>query len=82
MHLRPAGCFAGLAQQFESNVEVKKESLVVDGKSVMDLMLLAASVGSQLEIRATGSDADSAVSALGELVTSGFPEGSSNSATE
>ena len=73
LHLRPAGCFAKLAQKYECNIEVKNGSVAVDGKSVMDLMMLAATQGSQLEVCATGADAKAAVTALQELVQQDFP---------
>ncbi|MGH7656747.1 MAG: HPr family phosphocarrier protein, partial [Gemmatimonadales bacterium] len=48
--------------------------MVVNGKSIMGVMMLAAECGSTVMIRATGEDAGEAVAALAELVTEGFGE--------
>jgi phosphocarrier protein len=63
-----------LANSFASEIELAKDSLAVNGKSIMGVMMLAAECGSSIVIRADGPDAEQAVQALAELVASGFGE--------
>lgn len=70
--MRPAYLFAETASQFDSKIEVAKDSLRIDGKSVLSILTLGAAQGSEVSIEATGTDAKSAVEALAELVLSGF----------
>lgn len=72
LHARPADLFVRTANQFGSTIQIKKGNESVDGKSILSLLTLAAEVGTQLEISATGNDADAAISALGGLVEQGF----------
>ena len=74
LHARPAMSFVDLASTFESDVRVSKGDTEVDGKSIMQMMMLAASQGSELLIIAEGSDAETACKALKELVDAGFDE--------
>jgi len=66
--------FVETANKFGCKIEVTKGSLVVDAKSIMSVMRLAATQGTVLKITADGSDADEAVSALAKLVADGFGE--------
>lgn len=72
LHARPAMTFAETANRFKSSVRVAKEGESVDGKSIMQLLMLAATHGAELEITAEGADADDAVQALKALVETGF----------
>jgi phosphocarrier protein len=74
LHARPAMQFVETANKFGCKIEVTKGSLVVDAKSIMSVMRLAATQGTVLKITADGSDADEAVSALAKLVADGFGE--------
>ena len=76
LHARPAMIFVEAASKLESDVTVRRcdQDDPVDGKSIMQLMMLAATRGTELEIAATGVDADKAVKALVKLVKSGFQE--------
>jgi phosphocarrier protein HPr len=74
MHLRPADLFARTAMRFQSRVTVSFEGQQVDGRSIVELLMLAARQGSQLSISATGADAEAALAALVELVEHGFGE--------
>ena len=76
LHARPATLFAETASKSKSDISVRRcdQEQLVDGKSVIQMMLLAATVGTRIEIAATGCDAHEAVSALVELVKSGFLE--------
>ncbi len=68
--------FVEAASKLESDVTVRRcdQDDAVDGKSIMQMMMLAATRGTELEIAATGVDADKAVKALVKLVKSGFQE--------
>lgn len=74
LHARPAMEFVDLAVTFSSEIRVRKEDVEVDGKSIMQMMMLAAGKGAELVITAEGVDADTAVKALKALVDSGFHE--------
>ena len=74
LHARAAAKFVKLAGQFEADVTVVKHDNEVSGRSIMGLMMLAAGPGMSIELRATGSDAQQAMTALADRVTSGFDE--------
>lgn len=74
LHLRPAEKFVGLAGTFHSEVRVRFEGRDCNGKSIFDLMTLAAECGSWLELEAQGPDAEAAIAALAELVAARFGE--------
>jgi len=68
LHMRPAMQFVDTASQFASDISVSSNENVVDGKSIMQMTMLAATHGTKLKIKAQGPDADQAVVALRELV--------------
>ena len=74
LHARAAARFVNLATKFESQIRVGRNSKVMDGKSILGILLLAASRGTTLRISADGADEQAAVSALVQLVESGFGE--------
>jgi phosphocarrier protein len=74
LHARPAARIVKLASTFASEIELGKDGLDVNGKSIMGVMMLAAECGSSITIRAAGPDAEQAVQALADLVASGFGE--------
>ena len=74
MHARLAAEFVKLAGRFKAGIEVKKDDLTVNGKSIMGVMMLAAECGSSLLIRTDGEDAEQAMQALLALVADGFHE--------
>ncbi|HEX6107469.1 MAG TPA: HPr family phosphocarrier protein [Gemmatimonadales bacterium] len=74
LHARPAARMVRLASQFDAEIEIAKDGLGVNGKSIMGVMMLAAECGSSITIRADGPDAEAAVEALAKLVASGFGE--------
>jgi phosphocarrier protein HPr len=81
MHLRPADMFARTVTRYGSVVTVDFQGQKVDGRSIVELLMLAARQGSELEISATGNDAAEVLAALTDLVTNGFGEFSSESNT-
>ena len=74
LHARPAAQFVRLAAGFTSEIELARDDVAVNGKSIMGVMMLSAECGSQVVVRATGSDEDAAVAALEELIRNGFGE--------
>jgi phosphocarrier protein HPr len=74
LHARPAAQIVRLAASFDAHVELSKDGMDVNGKSIMGVMMLVAEFGSALRIRATGRDAEQAADALAALVESGFGE--------
>ena len=71
--MRPAYLFAESASKFESTIELIKEDIRIDGKSVLSILTLGAAQGTDVSIEATGVDADEAIETLGGLLISGFP---------
>lgn len=71
--MRPAYLFAETASKFESRIEVIKDDIRIDGKSVLSILTLGATQGSQVSLEATGADAQDAIEILEELLNSGFP---------
>jgi phosphocarrier protein len=78
LHARAAARFVHLATQFDSRIRVGRDSKVMDGKSIMGILLLAASRGTMLTISADGPDEAEALDALSGLVEAGFREESWN----
>ena len=74
LHARPAARIVRLANGFAAEIQLAKDGLEVNGKSIMGVMMLAAEHGSSIIIRADGADAEQAVQALAELVATGFGE--------
>ena len=74
LHARPADLFVKTASQFDATIRVSKGNESVDGKSILSILTLAAEAGTQLEISATGVDANAALDALCELVEQGFDD--------
>jgi phosphocarrier protein HPr len=68
LHMRPAMRFVDIANRFDSDITVSNGETHVDGKSIMQVTMLAATFGTRLKIRAEGHDAVEAVDALRELV--------------
>lgn len=78
LHARAAARFVNVATRFESQVRVGRGAKMMDGKSIMGILLLAAARGVAIAITADGPDEQAAVDALAQLVESGFGEESWN----
>jgi phosphocarrier protein len=74
LHMRAANIFVDMASRFASSIQVGRGDLVVNGKSIMGLMMLAAPCGTELVIAVDGPDEEEAVRELLELVNTGFGE--------
>jgi phosphocarrier protein HPr len=74
LHARPSTQIATTAGRYAAEVQIAKDGLVVDAKSVLELLMLAAECGSELVITANGDDAQAVVQALVGLVQDRFGE--------
>jgi phosphocarrier protein len=74
LHARAAAKFVHLATRFEAQIRVIRDTKVMDGKSIMGILLLAAARGTAITVEAAGADEQAAVDALVQLVESGFGE--------
>jgi len=74
IHARPAALLVKEASLFKADVTLATPDLTVNAKSIMGVMMLAAETGTELTVRAEGSDEQAAVAALIRLVESGFGE--------
>lgn len=77
LHVRSADAFVKVASQYQTSIEVVKDNLRVNGKSILDILMLAASEGTVLSIEASGEDAADALDALVRLVEQNFGENDS-----
>jgi len=68
LHMRPAMKFVDVANRFESEINVSNGETSVDGKSIMQISMLAATCGTKLKVTAKGPDATKAIDALKTLV--------------
>ena len=75
LHARASAKFVKCAQTFQADVTVSKDGNTVGATSIMGLMMLAASIGTQIELVATGPEAQAALHALEQLVADRFGEG-------
>ncbi|MSO30590.1 MAG: HPr family phosphocarrier protein [Acidobacteria bacterium] len=74
LHARAAARFVHLATRYTAQIRVARDGKVMDGKSIMGILLLAAARGTTLTISADGPDERDAVEALAQLVQTGFGE--------
>ena len=74
LHARPATFFIQKANEFRSSIWIEKEERRVNAKSLLGILSLGIIGGTQIKIIADGADEQAAVSALVELVESGFSE--------
>ena len=72
--MRPADMLVRTANRFQSQIEIAKDGQVVDCKSILGILTLAASQGTHLQLRAVGGDAAEAVQAISELFAQSFHE--------
>jgi phosphotransferase system HPr (HPr) family protein len=70
LHARPAALFVQIANKFDSTVKVLKDDQVVNGKSIMGILMLAAEKDSEVVLIVEGTDSDQAANELELLLTS------------
>lgn len=74
LHARAAAKFVKVAAAFTSEIDVRKGDQSVSGQSIMGLMMLAAGIGSTVEITVNGDDAEAAMGAVLDLIGRKFDE--------
>jgi phosphocarrier protein len=74
LHARAAARFVHVASRYRSRITVTRDGRSMDGKSILGILLLAASQGVRLELAADGEDEGPALEALAALVNQGFGE--------
>lgn len=74
LHARPAAQVVKMASGFTAEIELVKDGMAVNGKSIMGVMMLAAESGSSITVRANGSDEAQAMEAICKLFAAGFGE--------
>ena len=74
LHARAAAKLIDLASRFESRIRIRRDEREADAKSIMKVMMLAASRGTSIEVVAQGADAEEAVEAIERLVVGRFDE--------
>ncbi len=74
LHARAAAQLVKTANRFRSEILVEKEDIEVNGKSIMGLLMLAAPQGSRIAVSVSGTDAEQAMEAIGQLINDGFGE--------
>lgn len=79
LHARPADMLVRLANRFRADVQVGKGGEWVDCKSILSVLTLGATQGTELSVTADGVDAEEALQAVTELIESGFDEADNGS---
>ncbi len=74
LHARASALFVKTASKFQSEVKLSRESVEVNGKSIMGIMMLAASKGTKIRLTVEGSDEEEAMQTIGALIVDGFGE--------
>jgi len=75
LHARAAAKFVTTASDYQADISVSRDGRTVNGKSIMGVMMLAASKGTEITINAVGDDAEEALKAIGTLINNYFGEG-------
>lgn len=75
LHARAASKLVQLASKYPVEVQIGRDDMMVNAKSIMGVLMLAASKGTNLQVIATGADAHAAVDAIVELIAGRFGEG-------
>ncbi len=74
LHARAAAKFVARASRYASHIEIGRGDKIVNGKSIMGVMMLAASKGTQIELRINGEDENEALADLENLIANRFGE--------
>ena len=74
LHARAAAKFVKLATGFDAEITVTKRGQTVSGRSILGLMMLGAGPGTEIEITASGREAEEAIEVLGSVVEARFEE--------
>ena len=74
LHARAAAKLVKLANQYESDIQVRRGDLTANGRSIMGLMMLSAAIGNDIEVAVSGRDAEAALAAILDLIGRKFDE--------
>jgi phosphocarrier protein len=74
IHARPASSIAKLAGKYESTMMIEKDGMRANAKSIMDLLILEAEMGSKITVITDGKDEQEALTVVSQLINSGFDE--------
>ncbi len=74
LHARASALFVKTASKFASEVKLARETVEVNGKSIMGIMMLAAAKGTNIRLTVEGPDEDEAMQTIGTLIRDGFGE--------
>jgi phosphocarrier protein HPr len=74
LHARASALLVKTASRFSSEIKLAKEGVEVNGKSIMGIMMLAASKETTVRLTVSGDDEDEAMQTLGDLINNGFGE--------
>jgi phosphocarrier protein len=74
LHARASALFVKTCSRFSSDVKLSRDDVEVNGKSIMGIMMLAASKGSVVRLTVNGTDETEAFQTIGDLIANGFGE--------
>ena len=74
LHARAAATFVKKAAEFNASVMIEKDGMLVNGKSIMGLLMLACPLGSRVTLKVEGDDEEKAFQEIGNLIDEGFQE--------
>lgn len=74
LHARAAASLVKIANRYQSEISITKDSVTVNGKSIMGVLMLAAAKGTAIEVTALGADATDAIDDMGRLIDGKFGE--------
>jgi len=74
LHARASALLVKNASIFHAEINIERDGIEVNGKSIMGIMMLAAAKGTVIRLKVEGADEQAAMTALGELIADGFGE--------
>ena len=74
LHARASAKFVDMVEQFDASATIEKDGIDACGDSIMGLLMLVASKGTQVNIKTEGAQAQELLNALGELIANRFGE--------
>lgn len=74
LHARAAAKFVKMANRFNASVKIEKDGILIDGKSILGILTLAAVQGTKITLTISGADENSAMKALVSLIENRFDE--------
>ena len=69
LHARPAAMFVEVANRFVSSIKIAKGELVVDGKSILNILMLGVEYSEEIVLQIEGEDAQEAMGVLEDIIT-------------